>query len=160
MTTLLTQARLKNLLHYDPDTGVFSWVEPGKGRRPHVGCPTAAGYLRVRLDGRLHYLHRLAWLWAHGEWPKQHIDHINGEVADNRLCNLRDVSRFVNLQNERKARKHSSSGLLGAHKKGNRWVSRIRVNGAYVHLGAFATAQQAHEVYLAAKHQHHEGSTL
>jgi hypothetical protein len=157
----VSQEELKALLSYDPETGEFRWWTLSRGRRPGViGCPTAGGYLRVRLKGQLHYLHRLAWLYVHGTWPAQHIDHVNGDARDNRIANLRDVSRSVNLQNSRKARVTNQSGLLGAHRKGNRWTSKIRVEGEYMLLGTFGTPQEAHETHLAAKRKHHEGCTL
>lgn len=161
----MDQEDLKAVLAYDPDTGVFTWVAR-PGRRcvigAPVGSPTAAGYLRVRVNNKLHYLHRLAWLYVTGVWPKNHIDHINGDVADNRFVNLRDVDRFTNLQNERKARKHNVTGLLGAHfrRDTGKFAARIRVDGACLILGQFTTAEEAHHAYIAAKRQYHKGNTL
>ncbi len=158
--TTLTQERLKELFSYDAETGDFRWLSPkGRAKRGVAGA-NCNGYLQVCIGGKFHYLHRLAWLWVYGDWPKQHIDHINGDRSDNRIANLRDVSRFVNLQNEHKARRNNQSGLIGAHKKGRKWISKIRVGGEYLLLGNFSTPQEAHEAYIAAKRKYHEGNTL
>lgn len=162
--TTITQERLRELLDYNPDSGVFRWrVSLGsKVKGAMAGCPTSAGYLRVRADGRLYYLHRLAFLFVNGRMPPEHVDHINGDVADNRLSNLREVSRQTNMQNRRRARSGNAAGLIGAQfrRDTGRWHSKIRVGGTYLHLGYFDTPQQAHEAYIAAKRKHHEGNTL
>lgn len=164
MKNELTQARLKELLHYNSETGVFTWRVNGGSRArvgAEVGCPTTAGYLRVMVDKKLHYLHRLAWLHETGAWPSQHIDHRNGVVNDNRFANLRDVSRSINLQNERKARVNNRCGLLGVETtKNGRFRTAIRVDGMRINLGAYPSAEEAHTVYLAAKRNLHEGCTL
>lgn len=164
MKNELTRARLKELLHYDRETGMFTWLvnRGSRGRAgAEVGCPTTQGYLRVMVDKKLHYLHRLAWLYETGRWPTEHIDHKNGCVSDNRFVNLRDVSRSTNLQNERKARSNNRCGLLGVetHKDG-RYRARIRVGGLRIDLGGYATAIEAHEVYLAAKRNLQQGCTI
>ena len=93
------------------------------------------------------------------------VDHINGNRGDNRLCNLRDVSRKINTQNRKSASINNSCGLLGVseHKgvgKSGRFVAGIYIEGKRKHLGVFDTAQQAHEAYLTAKRKYHEGCTI
>jgi hypothetical protein len=73
--------------------------------------------------------HRLAWAFVHGGFPDQHIDHINGDPSDNRLCNLRVADRSLNMQNQRHARSDSATGLLGVSKNGSGWRAEIRVDG-------------------------------
>jgi hypothetical protein len=163
-TAILTQARLRELLDYDPETGVFTWRATGKGR-PAIGSQAGAtdkghGYRSICVEYGRHYAHRLAFLYVTGEWPQGMVDHINGRRDDNRWCNLRDASRLVNQQNMRRAVAGSASGLLGAHKKRGKWSSQIKVRGVLVKLGIFETADQAHAAYLAAKRQLHEGCTL
>jgi hypothetical protein len=76
------------------------------------------------------------------------------------FLNLRDASRRVNQQNMRRALSGSASGLIGAHKKRNKWSSQIRVEGGLIKLGVFATAQAAHDAYVKAKRQYHAGCTI
>jgi len=94
--------------------------------------------------------HRLVWLYVHGRWPKDQIDHINGNRSDNRLCNLREATCSQNLMNAR-AHSHNTSGLKGAckHEPGY-WSSVIRVNGKNKYLGRFKSPEEAHAVYASA----------
>lgn len=159
----LTAARLRELLSYDPDTGIFTWRKSGKGRNTGVpaGCfDKSNGYVAIYIDYQKNYAHRLAWLYANGCWPDGEIDHRDGVRTNNRLMNLRVVTRVVNMQNRRTANSVSASGLLGAYRKRDRWVSHLRVNGAIVRLGSFPTAEAAHAAYVAAKRLHHAGCTI
>jgi hypothetical protein len=164
--TDLTAERLRELLHYDPDSGVFTRERNSHQGRwkagAEAGCPNRDGYIVLRVNGHLQYAHRLAWLYMHGSWPQLHIDHINGDKSDNRIANLRDVPRCVNLQNMRRATMASQSGLLGAHVRADRgsYSARIYVNGRTRFLGDFKTPEEAHAAYLAAKRERHAGCTI
>lgn len=147
--------------HYNPETGAFTRRRAvGRHGRHMVGTVartrTSHGYVVIRIDGKIHGAHRLAWLYAHGEWPTV-IDHINGDRADNRIANLRNVTQTENMQNLRSAPANSHSGMLGAHRSGRnrRWTSRIRIAGKSVKLGLFDTPEEAHAAYMAAKATHH-----
>src|ERR1035437_1342352 len=98
----LTQERLKELLHYDPATGVFSWLTNMKGgvRCGDVaGCKTGGqGYIRIRLDDHCYYGHRLAFFYVNDRWPAQ-IDHINRDRSCNAWLNLREATFSTNAQN-------------------------------------------------------------
>jgi hypothetical protein len=159
----LTADRVREVLAYDPETGRFTW-RVRTGPRGVVGARAGSqrvdGYIQIRLGRRSYLAHRLAWLYVHGAWPKGEIDHVNGGKGDNRIANLRDVPRNLNQQNMRRAHKRSRSGLLGVGKRDGRWYARIGINDAEVWLGRFDTAQQAHEAYLAAKRQMHDGCTI
>jgi hypothetical protein len=149
----LTAQRLRELLHYDPDTGAFL--------RAGVFVGSAdSGYLRIKIDGSKYQAHRLAWLYAYGKWPFAQIDHINGIGTDNRLANLRDVSTRVNKQNMRKARIDCVSCALGVSKDRGKWRSRINVNGTKIHLGIFDTIKEASDAYIRAKRALHTGCTI
>jgi hypothetical protein len=159
----LTAARVRELLHYDPETGQFVWLissSPNCKPGQVAGTTTAKGYRQIRVDGTTYLAHRLAWLHATGAWPQGHIDHINGITTDNRMVNLRDVSHSVNMQNTRRASRNSQSGVLGVSPLGKRWIAKIRVDGADVFLGSFATIEAAAEAYLSCKRQRHEGCTI
>jgi hypothetical protein len=158
--------RLRELLDYDPLTGVFTWRVRLSNRAPVGSSPrrkAITGYMRVRVGGRLYLAHRLAWLHVHGKWPDDEIDHINGDRADNRIANLRDVNSRQNKENRRAAQSNNKScGLLGAtwRKNERKWAGQITVRGRISHLGYFDSAEEAHAAYIAAKRVHHEGNTL
>lgn len=148
---MLTQSKLKSLLHYNPETGLFTRMKRTSNRitvGEASGSPDAKGYLCIRLEGKTHKAHRLAWLYVHGKWPDGEIDHINNQVADNRISNLRDVSKSLNQQNRRTVR--------GCSRDGSRWKAQIRFNGQFMHLGCFASESEAHGAYLAAKAIYHQ----
>ena len=145
----LTQERLKELLSYDPETGVFRWRIPRQGTQ--VGA--IAGHLgrvywRFMIEYRIYNAHRLAWLYAHGRWPAAEIDHINGVPSDNRLCNLREATREENGRNY-KTPTTNTSGFKGVsyHRMARKWHSRIRSKGVLISLGYFDSAEAASAAY-------------
>jgi len=154
--TKLTAERLKEVLVYDPSTGMFSH-RIARGRYKHikpgtiVGSRHSEGYIVIDVDRKTYFAHRLAWLYLHGEHPSEDIDHVNGDRADNRASNIRAATRSENMQNLRGASKRSTTGLLGVSKFRTKWASSIYTNGAKKHLGVFASAEEAHVAYLAAK---------
>lgn len=161
---MLTAEQVRHVLDYNPDTGVFHWTDNAsyQARCREIGTKNN-GYVVIRVNNKRYKAHRLAWLYVHGKWPDNDIDHINGVRDDNRISNLRDVSRSVNSQNERKARPNNKScGLLGAtwHKRTKRWRAQICIQGKKKHLGYYKTPEQAHAAYLEAKRQQHEGCTI
>lgn len=158
----LSAARARELLAYDPETGSLTWKVSRGGVRAGApaGCVNSRGYVYVRVDGTHELAHRVAWLLHTGLWPRQDIDHVNGSRADNRICNLRDCSHKLNVQNQRSARSHSAMGLLGVSPKGRRFRATICSEGRQRHLGTFATPEEAHQAYLTAKRQLHAGCTI
>lgn len=161
----LTQEKLRELFKYDPETGVFTWrVNIGRMKRIKAGTLAGGintkGYWRVKIGGRYFQAHRLAWLYVHGVWPVDQIDHINGIKTDNRFANLRDVSHSVNQQNQRRATRNNNTGLLGVTAIKNRWQAQIGVDGTTKYLGCFTTPDQAHAAYVDAKRIHHRGNTI
>lgn len=147
----LTQARLKEVLHYDPETGCWTRLVAFHRRRlgPGAGSIFDSGYRYVRLDGKAYRSARLAWFYMHGEWPVGMMDHLNGDRDDDRLINLRVVSVRENTQNKRI---HREGRLYGCsfHKPLQKWKAAIQVDKVVKHLGYFATEREAHECYLAA----------
>lgn len=140
---------LRALLDYDPETGVFT----NRFRRSHrapkgcaVGGRNGPGYTLIRLNGRTYLAHRLAWLWVHGRWPADQLDHINGIRNDNRISNLREACNAQNCAN-RRVHKNNRIGVKGVFElpSGN-FGAKVRD----VYLGSFATEQEAHDAYCAA----------
>ncbi len=155
---------IRQQLSYDPETGQMKIARTGKGLvyGRVVGCVNNLGYVHYRFNGKTQKLHRLAWLHFYGHWPQHHIDHINGIKTDNRIANLRDVPRYVNVQNRSTALSTSQSKVLGVYfkKDKNRWGAHIRFNGQKKHLGYFKTIEAASDAYLTAKRELHEGCTI
>jgi len=141
---MITQARLKEVLNYNPDTGLFTWRKRdcnkfnAKFAGKVAGTNKSCEYTRILIDGNIYKAHRLVWLYVHGEWPRKEIDHINHDPIDNRLANLRDVSHLVNGRNS-SLKKNSKTGVSGVnwHSAKKRWQSRINANGKRVHLGDY-----------------------
>jgi hypothetical protein len=157
--------RAKLLFQYDPVSGDISRLA---GRAVRIGVPLRVknrhGYFQIKADGKTIPAHRLAWALAHGKWPEQQIDHINGDKTDNRLCNLREASGRVNSENQRRAMPQNKTGFLGVTPSSNwgskAWRARIMVHGKNINLGTFKTPEAAHAAYVQAKRLHHEGCTL
>ena len=159
----LTQARLMELLRYEPATGAFIWMVPrGRVASGRLAGDSSGGRVSIKIDGRLYRAHRLAFLYINGEWPRHEVDHLNGDPADNRWLNLRDVPHIVNTQNTRRARSGSGTGVMGVHleKRTGRYVARIVVEGNGIHLGTFDSPDAAHAEFIKAKRALHVGNTL
>lgn len=156
MQNELTADRLRQLVAYNPETGVFTWIAKRRKCRPGdvAGCLMGTGYRAIRLDNNLHYAHRLAWLYVTGQWPAQQIDHANGDRADNRFSNLREATNIENAHNRRK-RKSNTSGYTGVRKENSRWAASIKVNYKAIRLGLFGTPEEAHQAYLSAQEKYH-----
>lgn len=139
---MITQQKLKELLHYSPETGIFTWkVRPAN--RVKVGQEAGSysgGYRRIRIDDKRYYGHRLAWLYMYGEFPDRQIDHINEVKDDNRIVNLREASYQLQQQNI-SSRKNNTSGIKGVywHKVRQKWMACIVHNYKQIHLGYFDT---------------------
>ena len=128
-STMITANEVRRLLYYSPETGVFYWKERRGGRASAgsiAGSLQDNGYVHILIHRRGYSAHRLAWLYVHGEWPPEQIDHINRIRHDNRLANLRLATRFENAQNT-SLRKNNLSGVRGVswYKKSNRWIVRV-----------------------------------
>jgi hypothetical protein len=147
----VTAEYLRELLDYDPETGVFTYRRRVGNRFGIAGCQGKWGYWQIKINYSLYKAHRLAWLHVHGEWPKQKIDHINGIKTDNRIVNLRDVSDCVNAQNlQRPRRNKKNPAPLGAfwHPSTGTWTSYRVMNGKRTYLGRFQTPEEAHHAYV------------
>lgn len=137
---MITYKKLKELLHYDPETGVFqrkvatSNVKIGD----IAGTKTSKGYIRIMIDGKSYMAHRLAWFYYHGYMPEHGIDHIDRDPSNNRIENLREVGRQCNMRNTGN-HKSNTSGVKGVvwFKQTNKWRAQIKVNRKPKHLGLY-----------------------
>jgi len=151
MTKLrLTHQELKELLHYDPETGVFTRIIRS-GSRVKIGDTAGGldkyGYIIISVGGKSYKSHRLAWLYITEKWPKDQIDHINHIRNDNRFKNLREVTHQENHKNQ-SMQKNNTSGCTGVYyyKPTNKWVVRIKVDGKNKNLGYYESFNDAVEV--------------
>lgn len=160
----LTADALRSMLDYNPSTGEFTRRCSGGGVTIGgvVGNVNSNGYLVIGMMGTKYRLHRLAWLHVHGVWPTGTIDHIDGNRANNAICNLRDVSQAVNKQNIRVATVASSSGILGVYFSQRRkgYMASITMGDKQKRRGPYRTTMRAYAAYLELKRMHHEGCTL
>ena len=143
---MITLQQLKELLEFDPETGLFTRKKKTNNKFPvgsQAGSKDAKGYTVISISGKIYKAHRLVWLYTHGVWPSGEIDHINHIPSDNRISNLRDVTKSENQHNRK-----SSNGFS---KDRNRWKAAIRIRGTFRHLGCFATQEEAAAAYQKAR---------
>jgi len=152
---MITQKELKELLHYDPETGIFTWKATltGTAKKGGIaGHQHKSGYIKIMIRGKYYYAHRLAWLYINAKFPEKYIDHINQTKNDNRIDNLREAT---NSQNQMNISKHprNTSGVRGVcyNKQTVQWKVQMRVNGKDVFLGYYDYLIQAKNVRLEAE---------
>lgn len=155
-TILISPERVREILHYDPETGIFTWLSDRgtnrlAGRRAGYKRSTD-GYWVICIEGRSYLAHRLAWAYVTGEWPENEIDHKNGLTDENAFANLREATHTQNMKNRK--RKSSFTGASRGHRS-SRWEARISVDGKTKHLGTFDTQEDAAKAYRAAANQHY-----
>jgi hypothetical protein len=170
MREAITPEMLRELLRYDPDTGKLFW----RKRDPSTFANARAagiwttrfseketflhldrgGYLRGDLLKCSLLAHRVAWAIETGSWPRDALDHINGERTDNRFCNLREATRSENARNSRQRAGASRFKGVTWHETSEVWRARIRLNGTNASLGLFASEIDAAKAYDAAAREH------
>lgn len=156
---LITAERLREVLHYDPETGIFRWLTMTSNRIVHIGAiagtMTDRGYLKIGIDGHRYLAHLLAWLYIHGEWPPR-LDHRDTVRNHNWIDNLRISTASQNQFNMRR-KKSNTSGFKGVSWDKNRqlWRARIRASQREVYLGHHPSREEAHAAYCRAAQEHH-----
>jgi len=150
--TELTAEYLREVLHYDSDTGVFTWrmrhdVDPwwnGRYAGKIAGTKNKDGYIAIAIFDKRYVAHRLAWFYQFGEWS--FVDHRDGVRDNNRSGNLRKATSQQNNQN----RKRTGKYLKGVWCRGRRWQAQITKDRRKYNLGYFDTEAQAHAAYVRA----------
>jgi hypothetical protein len=154
----LTAERLREMLVYNSDTGVFIRRKgiPGFSAGRIAGCLRKDGYREICVDHHTYLSHRLAWLYMTGMWPVDEIDHINGAVDDNRFINLREAAHRENGCNQRKP-KNNTSGFKGVHwhKQRQKYQASINVGYRRIYLGLFDDPADGHAAYVEAAKLYH-----
>ena len=155
---LPTPSRIKEVLHYDQETGLLTWRKPRPGIRPgtRAGYVRGDGYAYVCIDRAMCLVHRVAWAIVHGQWPQAEIDHINRDPSDNRLCNLRECTSSENKQNLG-IKTNNASGYPGVswHNQKGRWRATVVLKGRQRHVGYFDSPSDAYAAYVSAKAKTH-----
>jgi len=136
----LTQTRLKKLLHYDPDTGIFTWLVVDSKRVKAgdiAGYINSKGYRRIKVDYRGHNASRLAWLYMKGYFPEHEVDHEDRIKCNNKWKNLRHVTHSCNMKNV-DIKSNNKSGVVGVYwnRRDQRWQASIKTAGKSKHLGS------------------------
>lgn len=146
----ITKEQINEVICYSADTGVFTWIRnQGRARAGDVvSYKDRHGYIAFKLFGHLRRAHRVAWFLTHGVFPDGDIDHINRDRSDNRIENLRCVSRSENMENQI-LKSNNKSGFKGVFFDARRgkWLASIGKNGRSKHLGYFDTAEKAYVAY-------------
>lgn len=141
----LTQKRLKEILHYDPATGMFAWLVNRKQMKVFdIAGYVTKGYQKISIDGKQYLTHRLAFLYIHSYFPEHGIDHIDHDKLNNRIDNLREASQQCNQRNCGNP-KDNSSGVKGVSwgKHDNKWYARIAINYKHKYLGYYVDFDDA-----------------
>ena len=138
---MLTRHVLKNFLNYNINTGIFTWKQK-RGSRICVGdiagSTSRFGYRCIKLFGTQYKAHRLAWLYVHGRFPIEQLDHIDGNRSNNILLNLREVTPLENQRN-RKRNKNNKTGFTGVRwiTDCSKWTAQIKISGECIVLGYY-----------------------
>lgn len=144
----LNPNRLRELLAYCPETGLFTWRQVRGGKSPgdlagSVCHAQGKSYIRIRLDDELIMAHRLVWLYVYGVWPDDELDHEDGDGTNNRLLNLIPADRLQNNKNA-SLRKDSKTGIPGVNAMPNgKFQVTIRHRGVANYLGTAETLDAA-----------------
>jgi hypothetical protein len=145
----LTPDQIKQLLSYDPTTGVFVWRARDGWRNNRAGRVAGVigkdGYARIATHHKSYLAHRLAWAYVYGAWPTQWLDHINRNRADNRITNLREASTLTNAQNTPRYQ-NNKSGCKGVYARSwGKWEAYITVAKKRIYLGVHETFDAARD---------------
>lgn len=151
----LTHVRLKELLHYEPNTGWFTWrvASPLATVGERAGGFHGYGYRTIGLDYNKFLEHHLAWLYMTGEWPEHEVDHINNARDDNRWGNLREATRTQNNHNKKRTRT-GTTGHTGVYVCGRRYRASLNHSRSEISLGVFATVAEARVARLLGEIEH------
>lgn len=147
---MITAETIRAFYIYNPESGLFSWRKLQRSRKAGaLGWLRPNGYRVMDVHRRKYLVHRLAWLYVHGDWPDGEIDHVNRDKDDNRIANLRVATKRLNGGN-RGPNSNNRFGFKGvvAEPRSGRWVAHIKRDGASRYLGTFDSPDEAHAAYM------------
>lgn len=146
---LPTLDRLRELLDYDPATGIFRWrVDRSPKTRAGMiaGAVTPHGYITITVDWVAFFAHQLAWLYVYGEAANQ-VDHKNGSRSDNRIDNLRPSSQTQNRANSKRISRRKYDLPKGVVPCGKRFQAQIYFRSKRTVIGYFDSPEEASTAY-------------
>lgn len=151
----ITQAKLKSMLSYDPESGDFHWIRgahpPLVGRKAGTkGRSNVHTYLLINIKGKAYRAHRLAWLYMTGKWPKNMLDHKDTDTFNNRWKNLREATASQNCANSRATKGRVLPKGVSFCKRNGKFLAQIKKGRKGYFLGHFSTPEAAHAAYIAA----------
>ena len=153
IAAMIIAKRLKEVLTYHPDTGLFTRNREFGGWAPGevAGCVKLDGYRRIAIDKIQYPASHLVWFYCHGVWPKHHMDHKNNNRDDNRIENLRECNPSENLANQRLSSRNKS-GFKGVSwaRIAEKWYASIKIMGKSKNLGYYNDPEEAHRAYCRA----------
>jgi hypothetical protein len=148
---LITAKRLRELLHYDPETGIFTWrvCRSNVSAGTRAGNVNSRGYRKIRINYIYYRANRLAWFYMTGSWPNHEIDHIDGRCDNDAFSNLRDATRSQNEAN-RCMQSNNTSGFKGVifNNRYGKWQAQIKCEGKHKYIGLFDDPRSAHKAYV------------
>lgn len=161
---MLSQEELKSRLHYDPRTGIFTWIKMSAKNQLKIGDiagsvkvnkTSGKKYRHIKINGKLYKAHRLAFIWMAGKLPAEEVDHADGDGLNNIWENLSQATHQENCKNHR-LRKDSTSGFVGVcwHIRDNNWSAYISIDGKRKYLGYFGDKSEAIAARQAASIEH------
>jgi len=153
----ITQEKVKHLFDYHKSGSLVRKIYTSSNARvgSFVGCEGAEGYKLVRVDGKLYRVHRLIFLWHHGFLP-EYVDHIDTDVINNKIENLRRCSKSQNSCNG-KMRINNTSGIKGVswNKEKSKWMAKLCHKRKQMHIGYFSSIHEAEKAVRAARKKLH-----
>lgn len=149
----LTQKRVRELLDYDPETGLLTWKVNRRGSAKAgdvIKTVNGAGYVQLAIDSKKYLAHRVIWLWNYGYFPEKQVDHISRVPTDNRLCNLREIASSCNVQNSCVSTRNRT-GVKGVRVDKYGCHAFIMIGGRQIHIKTVHDFTEAVALRLAAE---------
>lgn len=144
----ITADAAREMFDYFPDTGHFIRRGTGRFAGKRAGClHRSSGYWVIKINSKQILAHRLAWLWMHGEWPEDFIDHRDRSKTDNRVSELRKATNGQNIANSKPRARSGFKGVYAAPRMPGRWQAQINVNGKTTNIGTFDNIEEAARAY-------------
>ncbi len=155
----ISKELLERLFFIDLEQGSIQWREPKQGRQlnKEAGSINNCGYRVIRIDGTQYVAHHLIWLYATGKYPIKDLDHIDRNRSNNKISNLREVTRQEqNFNTTVKQGKSLPIGVTFRSERKKPYHAHIRISNKLIYLGCYKTIKEAHNTYLKAKEQYHK----